>query len=183
MAVTHGNSKKKVPFYPTLPSIKGMIEEELSSKHSGPKQTIGIVSEKVGGVTKASSACNLPRNERQISSLKSYCKYQQCDQDPIADWIFTIMQQAKVDDHARKFVHDCSPSPEPAFVLARDQQLDDLVQFCTVPANFAVLTADPTFNLGHTKSITCFSDRLATNSVLGGGNKKKMNRIKNFNSG
>lgn len=58
------------------------------------------------------------------------------------------MQQAKVDDHTGKFVRDCCPSPEPVFVLARHQQLDDLVRFCTVPANFAVLTVDPTFNLG-----------------------------------
>ena len=54
------------------------------------------------------------------------------------------MQQAKVDDHTGKFVRDYRPSPEPAFVLARD----DLVRFCTVPANFSVLTVDPTFNLG-----------------------------------
>ena len=148
MAVAHGNSKKKVPFYPTLPSTKDMIEE-LSSKQGGPKQTIRVVSEKVGGVARASSACDLPRNERQVSYLKSRSsKHPQSGQDPLANQVFTIMQQAKVDDHTGKFVRDCHPSPEPAFVLARDQQLDDLVRFCTVPAKFSVLTVDPTFNLG-----------------------------------
>ena len=149
MAVAHGNSKIKVPFYPTLPSTKGMIEEEISSKCSGPKHTISVVSEKVGGITKASSACDLPRNECQVSYLKSRnFRHQQSGQDPLADQVFTIMQQAKVDDHTGKFVRDCRPCPEPAFVLARDQQLDDLVRFCTVPANFSLLTVNPIFNLG-----------------------------------
>ena len=58
------------------------------------------------------------------------------------------MQQAKLEDHLGKFVRDCRPTPEPAFVLSRDRQLDDLVRFCTDPANFCVLTVDPTFNLG-----------------------------------
>ena len=141
VAVAHGNSKIKVPFYPTLPSTKGMLEEELDFKHRGPKQTVSVVSEKVGGVTKASSACALPRNERQVTYLKSrISKHQQSGQDPLADQVFTIMQQAKVDNPAGKFVRDCRPCSEPAFVLPRDQQLDDMVRFCTSPANFSVLT-------------------------------------------
>ena len=45
-------------------------------------------------------------------------------------------------------MRETQPSPEPAFVLARDQQLDDLVRFCAIPDDFSVLTVDPTFNLG-----------------------------------
>lgn len=66
----------------------------------------------------------------------------------MADQVFTIMKQAKIEDQAGKFVRDCRPTPEPAFVLSRDWQLDDLVRFCTAPRNFSVLTVDPTFNLG-----------------------------------
>ena len=125
------------------------MTKELTSTRSGPKQTISVVSAKVGGVTRASSACDLPRNERQASYLKSRTlKLHPSAQDPLADQVFTIMQQTKLDDHAGKFVRDCRPCPEPAFVLARDQQLDDLVRFCTLPGNFSVLTVDPTFNLG-----------------------------------
>ena len=58
------------------------------------------------------------------------------------------MQSAKVEDKVGKFVRETRPSPEPAFVLARDRQLDDLVRFCTIPEGSSVLTADPTFNLG-----------------------------------
>lgn len=66
----------------------------------------------------------------------------------MADQVFTIMQQAKLEDCTGKFVRNCRSSPEPAFVLSRDWQLDDLVRFCTVSGNFSVLTIDPTFNLG-----------------------------------
>ena len=59
-----------------------------------------------------------------------------------------MMQQAKLEDHFGKFVRDCRPSPEPAFIVAIDTQLDDLVRFCTEPSGFCVLTVDPTFNLG-----------------------------------
>ena len=45
-------------------------------------------------------------------------------------------------------MQETRPSPEPAFVLARDRRLDDLVRFCVVPENFALLTVDPTFKLG-----------------------------------
>ena len=55
--------------------------------------------------------------------------------------------KCKVDRVVQK-LHLASPSPEPAFVLARDRQLHDLVRFCTVAEGFSILTVDPTFNLG-----------------------------------
>ena len=42
------------------------------------------------------------------------------------------------------------PSPEPAFILARDRQMDDLVRFCAIANGFSVLTVDPMFKLGVT---------------------------------
>ena len=147
---SHGNSKQKMTFYPTLPSTKRLIRKEVSNRQSGPKRTVSIVSQKVGGVTGATSPCDLPRNERQITYLKSRSVKPQHSgvQDPMADQVFTIMQQAKLEDRTERFVRDCRPSPEPAFVLSRDWQLDDLVRFCTVSGNFSVLTVNPTFNLG-----------------------------------
>ena len=59
------------------------------------------------------------------------------------------MQQAKIGDHSGKFVRDTRPSPKPAFVLARDRQLDDVVRFFLYTIiEFSILTVDPTFNLG-----------------------------------
>ena len=59
-----------------------------------------------------------------------------------------MIQQAKLGDSTGKFVRETRSSPDPAFVFARDRQLDDLVRFCTNPTAFSVLTVDPTFNLG-----------------------------------
>lgn len=43
-------------------------------------------------------------------------------------------------------MRETRPFPEPAFVLARDRQLNDVVRFCAIPENFSVLTVDPTFD-------------------------------------
>ena len=138
-----------MPFYPTNPSTRLLIQKEVSKQQMGPKRAVSVVSAKVGGVMCAGSPCDLPRNERQVSYLKSRSgSGQQSSSDPMADQVFAVMQQAKIEDRAGKFVRDCRPTPEPAFVLSHDWQLDDLVRFCTIPGNFSVLTVDPTFNLG-----------------------------------
>ena len=92
------------------------------------------------------SPCELLRNERQVTCVRG--KSSQAGHSNQEDEIFAIMQSAKVEDQVGKFVCETRPSFEPAFVLARDRQLDDLVRFCTIPEGFSVLTADPTFNLG-----------------------------------
>ena len=137
----HGNSKSKKPFFPTLPSTKELIAQQ----RSGPKETVSIVTAKVGGIVNARSASDLPRNERQAS-------YIHCKMKPRAschgDEMFQMIQEAKVGDSAGLFVRETRSSPEPAFILAREYQLDDLVRFCTVSADFSILTVDPTFNIG-----------------------------------
>ena len=60
----------------------------------------------------------------------------------------TITLSAKSKDANGNFVHNTRPCPEPAFIVARGRQLDDLVQFCTPGSSFSILTVDPTFNLG-----------------------------------
>lgn len=57
------------------------------------------------------------------------------------------MLSAKSQDVNGKFIRDTRPCPEPAFIVARDRQLDDLVRFCTPSSVFSVLTVNPTFNL------------------------------------
>ena len=100
----------------------------------------------------AKSPCELPRNERQVSYVKQKSKVCGVSTGPgsdrVCDQVFAIMRSANIEDHDGKFVRDTRPSPEPAFVVARDRQLDDLVRFCTIPEDFSILTVDPTFNLG-----------------------------------
>lgn len=45
------------------------------------------------------------------------------------------------------FVRDVKAAPDPALVLANDQQLHGLVCFCTDLEEFSAVTVDPTFNL------------------------------------
>ena len=138
--VPHGNAKSNQPFYPTLPSTKALISE---CKASGPKETLYKVSTKLGGIKNASCASQLPRNERQVSYIQ-----QKKGGTNDVDELFLLMQQAKVGDKIGLFVRETRASPEPAFILAQDHQLDDLIRFCTNLTNFSVLTVDPTFNLG-----------------------------------
>lgn len=146
----HGNSKSSVPFFPTLPSTQKAISKQCHS--GGPKRVLGAVSKDLGGVLHAKSPCELPRNERQVAYLKNKSKFAEASSgtktDSLSDQVFAIMQSAKMEDHQGKFVRETRPSPEPAFVVARDRQLDDMVRFCTSPDDFSILTVDPTFNLG-----------------------------------
>jgi len=144
VVVPHGNSKSNQPFFPTLPSTKALIEAQ--SQRSGPKETLNVVSTKLGGVVNARSASQLPRNERQVSYIQSRSKPHASSSG--SDEMFEMIQQAKLGDSTGMFVRETRASPEPAFVLARDRQLDDLVRFCTNPSVFSILTVDPTFNLG-----------------------------------
>lgn len=58
------------------------------------------------------------------------------------------MTDCKSKDVTARFVRDVKATPDPALVLANDQQLHDLVHFCTDSKEFLIVTVDPTFNLG-----------------------------------
>lgn len=92
--VPHGNSKSNKPFYPTLSSTKVLITQQ--ARTYGPKETMSIVSERVGGVVNAYSASQLPRNERQVSYIRSRNK--PCSASSGSDEMFQMMQQAKLGD-------------------------------------------------------------------------------------
>ena len=67
-----------------------LMREEVANRSGGPKHTIGVVSKKVGGVMGASSASELPRNERQITYLKG-CASKSEGAAVVADQVFAIM--------------------------------------------------------------------------------------------
>ena len=100
----NGNSKTKKPFFPTLPSTK--MEIEIQSRSCGPKSALDIVSEKLGGIVDADdSPCELPRNERQISYIKSKSTSSNL---VLADQVFALMRSAKEEDVTGKFVRETS---------------------------------------------------------------------------
>lgn len=66
------------------------------------------------------------------------------------------MELCKLQDGKYKFVRTVTACPEPTFSLSTDQQLDDLVHFCTNPNEFCMLSIDPIFTL-RDFSITCIT--------------------------
>ena len=112
----------------------------------GPKETVNSIYCEVGGILNASAPGELPRNEKQISYHKR--NKAALSQDAKADELFVVMQRAHTQDPSQKFVRDIKTAPEPAIILADDQQLQDLVRFTTDSSEFCVITIDPTFSLG-----------------------------------
>ena len=143
---SHGNAKENKPYYPTWPSTLSRVVDKCAS--CGPKKTVEHVSLEVGGILGASAPGQLPRNEKQVSNLRRRSKTYPVSLSCASDELFAVMQRAHTQDPEHKFVRDIKTAPEPAIVLADNQQLHDLVRFGTSAADFSIITIDPTFSLG-----------------------------------
>ncbi len=121
-----------------------MIKDECLK--AGPKQVLGDVSAKVGGLLHTVYPGQLPRSEKQITNIKKDKSKGRCGS--YCDELFMVMQKAHVDDQSSKFIQAIRTAPDPAIVLSNDCQTNDLIRFCTDPNKFCVLTVDPTFSLG-----------------------------------
>jgi hypothetical protein len=117
------------------------IKEECI--RSGPKQVIEKISMQAGGVLGASDPGKLPRNEKQVQNSRRKVSNVSSE-----DHLFSIMQEVHIQDPEHSFVRDVKAAPEPAVVLASNQQLEDMLRFCISPQDFCILTIDPTFSLG-----------------------------------
>ena len=115
----------------------------------GPRATLDSISREIGGVLGATASGELPRDEKQVSNTKRRSKFvNPSTSDTVADELFVVMQRAYAQDPMNRFIRDIKTAPEPAIVIANDQQLTDIVRFCTSSVEFGVLTVDPTFCLG-----------------------------------
>ena len=140
----HGNSKSSKSFYPTLPSTL----ESIASSSSGPKEVVSDVSASVGGILGASDPCCLPRNEQQVTDVKRRRKQVVYGGCSTTDELSVVMQKAYVEDLENCFIREMKTLREPAVIIARDRQLNDMVKFCTSKNHFGIVTIDPTFCLG-----------------------------------
>ena len=145
---SHGNSKSLKPFHPTLPSTVEQIKHESIS--IGPKETVSVVSSKVGGVLDASCPGALPRNEQQVIDYKRRSSHTTVGPHSKVkgDDLYAVMLTAHLEDPNRQFVRDIKAYPEPVILVGSDQQFNDKVRFCISPHEHCVLTVDPTFCLG-----------------------------------
>lgn len=55
-------------------------------------------------------------------------------------------EQAK--DISSAYIRKVQSAPEPIVILGTNEQLDDLVSFCTNSEHFGITSIDPTFDLG-----------------------------------
>ena len=138
--VSHGNSKYSKSFFPTLPSTSACIKEKCS--HSGPKQVIADLDCLSGGLVDASYPGQLPRK------VTYYKRRSASSGSSEANDLYSIMLQAQMEEKGKKFIRDVKTYPEPAIVVATEQQLFDVERFCCNPEMFSILTVDPTFSLG-----------------------------------
>ena len=138
--ISHGNSKSAQPYFPTLPSTALQIKEKCTSQ--GPKEVVSSVENASGGILDASYPGQLPRNEQQVSNFKHHVPMstgQSLSGRSESNELYGIMLHAHLEDGNRKFIRDVKAYPEPAVVLATDQQLFDLERFCCDSSQFSVL--------------------------------------------
>lgn len=157
----HGNSRRKqLPFCRTMPSTLLSLKDKASAHP--PKAAIDVVYTEKGGIMKAASVGQLPRNYQQVSNLRRDVAAKPnlplCSAKGTRDPLFMVMEQSKLCKSQEKFVRIVTASPEPMSVLATDQQLHDLVRFATNPSKHCIVSIDPTFSLGDF-SVTCLSYR------------------------
>ena len=152
--------KQYKQFYPTLPSTMAVIKEQCLLGKVGPKKVVSEISSMVGGVLSAADACELPRNEQQVSDLKQRQKKVVVAGASSCDELAVVMQKAYIEVSNQQFIREVRTLREPGIVVAVDRQLNDMVRFCTDETNFGILTVDPTFSLGDFNHISSFTARM-----------------------
>lgn len=92
----------------------------------------------------------MSRSEQQVSDHKRRSKASVTPGGlkSESDELYAVMLKAHLEDQDHQYVRDIKAFPEPSVFLATDQQLHDVVSFCTNSFEHCVLTVDPTFNLG-----------------------------------
>lgn len=88
---------------------------------------------------------DVPRNRKQVYNI---C-YKLSDPKPNKDTLHEVMKLCIEDEsRANLFVRCVSAAPEVSCILATNNQLNDMVRFCTNSTCFSILGVDQTFNLG-----------------------------------
>ena len=90
------------------------------------------------------SAGGHARHLKQVKNIKQ--KNQRNEGDDLVELIQMLKEDATDPENA--FVRKVDNSSDPRAVLATNQQLRDIEQFCTNPAKFSVVGVDATFNFG-----------------------------------
>ncbi len=137
----HGNSICNKPFFRTTETAKEECRQ-LATKHS-PSEVVSIMTGERGGEVHLQGAGSVARDQMQIKNFRR-TSTSRSDNALHAVMLECKLAQGKTD----AFVRDVKAAPEPMSVCYADWQLRDLERFCTNSAEFTILTADTTYNLG-----------------------------------
>ena len=130
----HGNTTKRdTTFKRTKPSTLKLVKQGVK-ENKRPLKVLRDVENIQGGVMRAKSGCELPRDRRQIYNAKKAhkaCAEGASVPDYKRDTLAQVMQMCKdTSSSTNAFVRSVEAAPEPMCVLATDQQLCDLARFC-----------------------------------------------------
>lgn len=140
----HGNSKRSHAsrYVRTKKSVLDDLKKISETKK--PKQAFHKVDAQKGGILKAKSESDLPRNREQAQNQRRGISAKQIDSLVL---ILMNSKRQQLGSPENSFIREVS-GPELRAVLGFNWQLRDIVRFCTNSTKFSVLGADPTFNLG-----------------------------------
>ncbi|CAB4017313.1 Mitogen-activated kinase kinase kinase A [Paramuricea clavata] len=165
---SHGNAKKisASGYIRTKESTKSRLQEITSMQT--PKSAYHKVLTEKGGIRRASSASDLPRNREQAKYVRSISKGQRVNHIDSLVILLTQCKREQLQHNKKAFIREVTGAPEMRCVLGYDWQIEDLITFCTDPERFSVLGVDPTFNLGRFNvTVTTFRNQKVVDRVAG----------------
>ncbi len=146
-----------------MSSTRNDLKESFQRKSDSPKVSLDSVYLSVRDVTGARSLGQLPRGPSDIYNARHAAKRaaEHVDEKIVSlpsssatavlpDGLWMLLEQAKREEEISKdaiFIRECNIHPTLTVVLATDQQLNEISQFCTNPSEFCVFGVDPTFNI------------------------------------
>ena len=144
-----------------LPSTISVLKASLEDKAQTPKANLDQVYQQAGDVVGARSLGQLPRGPSDLynarysarRSAKNLVATSSATPNSASiqlDGLWVLLERAKREEELTKadlFIRECVIHPSLLVILASDRQMTELQLFCTHPAEFSILSVDPTFNI------------------------------------
>ena len=118
----HGNAKSNKPFTRSKASTFEKIKVKTLTK--GPSQVYDEVFEEAGGMVAFESLADIPKGRKQVANLKYNSRLQKSK-----DELYDLVEKSKAE--SKPYIRRIQITPEPACILATEQQIKDVKRFCT----------------------------------------------------
>ena len=134
----HGRAKKNQrPFFTTASGTRTKISEKATSS-MGPSSIYDHLYLEAGDVMSRKSSSDVPRSVDQVKYEWKKLRSKH-EKDQLAE-LMSLSNNG--------FVRNVQVGPRVRAVLATEEQLADVVKFCTDPEEFGILGIDVTYNIG-----------------------------------